>query len=93
MLTVCPFFTHTCIGCCTRVHYTEVFFAEGTRKSVQCSELGGVHLVEVHLQLKLIGGTHTSVQIGGVHLAEVFIKGGFTVLINSIKKKRHIMKN
>ncbi len=39
----------------------------------------GVHLVEVHSQLKSIGGTHKSVQIGSVHLLEVFIKGGFTV--------------
>ena len=37
------FLSHTCIRFCTSVHYTEVFFAEGTRKSVQCSELGGVH--------------------------------------------------
>jgi len=57
----------------------EVFFAEGTKKSVRCSELGGVHYIEVHLQQKSIGGTRTRVQIGGVHYIEVFIKGGFTV--------------
>jgi hypothetical protein len=62
-----------------RVHYTEVFFAEGTKKGVHCSELGGVHYIEVHLQQKSIGGTETRVQIGGVHYIEVFIKGGFTV--------------
>jgi len=36
----CVFFfhTHTCIRCCTRVHYTEVFFTKRSRKNVQCSE-------------------------------------------------------
>ena len=66
-------FMHTC------VHYIEVFSAEGTKKSVHCSELGGVHYIEVYLQQKSIGGTETRVQIGGVHYTEVFIKGGFTV--------------
>jgi len=74
------FHARTRIYFCTRVHYAEVFFAEGTKKSVHCSELGGVHYVEVHLQPKSIGGTETRVQIGGVHLVEVFIKGGFTVV-------------
>ena len=64
---------------CRRVHYIEVFFTEGIKKSVHCSELGGVHYIEVYLQQKLIGGTETRVQIGGVHYREVFIKGGFTV--------------
>ena len=43
------------------------FSAEGTEKSVQCSELGGVHYIEVRLQQKLIGGTVASVQMRGVH--------------------------
>ena len=43
-------FIHTC------VHYIEVFSAEGTKKSVHCSELGGVHYIEAHLQQKSIGG-------------------------------------
>ena len=64
---------HTC------VHYIEVFSAEGTKKSVHCSELGGVHYIEAHLQQKSIGGTKTRVQIGGVHFIEVFINRGFTV--------------
>jgi hypothetical protein len=75
-----------------RVHYTEVFFAEGTKKGVYCSELGGVHYIEVHLQQKSTGGTETRVQIGGVHYIEVFIKGGFTVLnlILVLVKQRNI---
>ncbi len=58
------------------------FFVTGTEKSVHCSELGGVHYIEVHLQQKLIGGTGTSVQTRGVHFIEVFTKGGFTVATN-----------
>ena len=50
-----------------------------TEKSVQCSELGGVHPGEVYLQQKSIGGNETSVQMGGVHYREVFINRGFTV--------------
>ena len=65
-------FIHTC------VHYIEVFSAEGTKKSVHCSELGGVHYIEAHLQQNSIGGTKTRVQIGGVHFIEVFINRGFT---------------
>jgi len=72
-------YTHICY--CRRVHDIEVFFDEGIRKSVHCSELGGVHYIEVYLQQKSIGGTETRVQIGGVHYTEVFIKGGFTVFI------------
>jgi hypothetical protein len=75
-------FIHTHIFCCTCVHYIEVFFAEGTKKSVQCSELGGVHYIEVHLQQKLIGGTDTRVHRGGVHYIEVFTNRGFTVYRN-----------
>ena len=55
-------------------------------KSVQCSELGGVHLAEVYLQQKSIGGTETSVQMGGVHYREVFINRGFTVIPNYERK-------
>jgi hypothetical protein len=73
-------FIHTRILCCRRVHYIEVFFAGGTRKSVHCSELGGVHYIEVYLQQKSIGGTETCVQIGGVHYIEVFTNRGFTVV-------------
>ncbi len=40
----------------TCVHYIEVFPNIGTRKSVHCSELAGVHYIEVNLQQKLIGG-------------------------------------
>jgi hypothetical protein len=58
------------------------FSTERTEKSVQCSELGGVHLAEVHLQQKSIGGTESSVQVGGVHYREVFINRGFTVYYN-----------
>ena len=50
------FYTHMRICYCRRVHYIEVFFTEGIKKSVHCSELGGVHYIEVHLQQKLIGG-------------------------------------
>jgi hypothetical protein len=74
--------THTFYIC---VHYIEVFFAEGTKKSVHCSELGGVHYIEVRLQQKSIGGTEICVQIGGVHYIEVFTNGGFTVIL--IKRK------
>ncbi|CAF4937889.1 unnamed protein product, partial [Rotaria socialis] len=35
-----------------------------TEKSVQCSELGDVHLAQVHLQQKSIGGSEASVQMG-----------------------------
>ena len=56
----------------------EVFFAEGTKKSVHCSELGGAHYIGVHLQQKLIGRTKTCVQIGGVHYIEVFTNRGST---------------
>ena len=66
------------------VHYAEVFCTEMIQKSVQCSELGGVHYVEVQLQQKSIGGTKKPVQTGGVHYAEVFINGGFTVYISKI---------
>lgn len=37
------FFIDTHIFCYTCVHYIEVFFDDGTRNSVHCSELGGVH--------------------------------------------------
>ncbi len=50
-----------------RVHYTEVFFAEGTKKGVHCSELGGVHYIEVHLQQKSIGEIKTRVHIESIH--------------------------
>ena len=62
------------------VHYGEVFFVQGSKKSVQCSELGGVRLIEVQSQQKLRGGTEVRVQMGGVHYIEVFIIGGFTVV-------------
>ncbi len=65
----------------------EVFFAEWTKKSIHCSELGGVHYIEVHLQQKSIGGTETRVQIEGVHYIEVFIKGGFTVMSDKEQDK------
>ncbi len=64
------------------VHYIEVFFAQGTKNHVHCSELGGVHYIEVCLQRKPIGGTETRVQTGGVHYIEVFTNGGFTVIIS-----------
>jgi hypothetical protein len=38
------------------VHYIEVFCTIGTKNSVHCSELGGVHYVKVYLQQKSIGG-------------------------------------
>ncbi len=66
------------------VHCIEVFCIIRTKNSVHCSELGGVHYIEVYLQQKSIGGTETCVQTGGVHYIEVFINGGFTV----IKKSR-----
>ena len=72
-------FTATHIFCFTCVHYIEVFFDEGTRKSVHCSEVGGVHYIEVYLQQKSIGGTERCVHMGGVHYTEVFTNGGFTV--------------
>ena len=52
---------------------------KGTKKSVHCSELGGVHYIEVCLQQKSIGGTEICVQTGGVHYIEVFTNRGFTV--------------
>jgi hypothetical protein len=64
------------------VHYVEVFFTARTENRVHCSELGGVHYIEVCLQQKSIGGTETCVQIGGVHYIEVFTNGGFTVIIS-----------
>lgn len=64
---------------CIYVHYIEVFLTVGTEKSVHCSELGGVHYIEVYLQQKLIGGTGPCVQTRGVHYKEVFTKRGFTV--------------
>ena len=63
------------------VHYVEVFFTARTENRVHCSELGGVHYIEVFLQQKSIGGTETCVQIGGVHYIEVFTDGGFTVFV------------
>ena len=57
----------------------EVFFAEGTKKRVHCSELGCVHYIEDYLQQKSIGGTGTSVQTRGVHYIEVLTNGGYTV--------------
>jgi hypothetical protein len=68
--------------CCTYVHYIEVFFAEGTNKSVHCSELGDVHYIEVRLQQNSIGGAEICVHIGGVHYIEVFTNRGFTVYIS-----------
>ena len=67
------------------------FPTERTKKSVQCSELGGVHLAEVHLQQKSIGGTESSVQVGGVHYREVFINRGFTVVSNISSHKSTIL--
>ena len=64
----------------TFVHYIEVFCDGGTKKSVQCSELGGVHYIEVCLQQKIVGGTGACVHMGGVHYIEVFTKGGYTVV-------------
>jgi hypothetical protein len=58
----------------------EVFSDEGTKNSVQCSELGGVHCIEVCLQQKIVGGTRACVHMGGVHYIEVFTKGGYTVV-------------
>ena len=72
---------HTRLLYCRCVHHREVSFDEGTKKSVHCSELGGVHLAEVYLQQKSIGGTETSVQTGGVHYREMFINIGFTVYV------------
>ena len=43
------------------------FSIVGTENRVHCSELGGVHCIEVYLQQKLIGRTDTCVHIGGVH--------------------------
>ena len=60
-------FIHARILYWTCVHYIEVFLNIGTKKSVHCSELGGVHYIEVNLQQKLIGGTGTCVQTRGVH--------------------------
>jgi hypothetical protein len=60
-------FIHARILYWTSIHYIEVFLNIGTKKSVQCSELGGVHYIEVNLQQKLIGGTGTCVQTRGVH--------------------------
>ena len=54
---------------------------KGTKKSVHCSELGGVHYIEVCLQQKSIGGTEICVQTGGVHYIEVFTNRGLTVYI------------
>ena len=31
------------------VHYREVLSVQGTKKNVQCSELGGVHYIEVFI--------------------------------------------
>ena len=56
------------------------FFTVGTKNCVHCSELGGVHYIEVCLQQKLVGGTETCVQTRGVHYVEVFTNGGFTVV-------------
>ena len=53
---------------------------KGTKKSVHCLELGGVHYIEVYLQQKSIGGTEICVQTGGVHYIEVFTNRGFTVV-------------
>ena len=80
-------FTATHIFCFTCVHYIEVFFDEGTRKSVHCSEVGGVHYIEVYLQQKSIGGTERCVHMGGVHYTEVFTNGGFTVYEINMKYK------
>jgi len=41
LLLACLIYTYVLY--CTCVHYIEVFFAEGIKKSVHCSELGGVH--------------------------------------------------
>ena len=62
------------------VHYVEVSFDEGTKKSVQCSELGGVHYTDGRSQQKSVGGTRGCVHMGGVHFIEVFTKGGLTVV-------------
>ena len=60
-------FIHIRILFCACVHYIEVFSTLGPKKSVHCSELGGVHYIEFNLQQKLIGGTGTCVQTRGVH--------------------------
>ncbi len=65
--------SYTRILYCAYVHYIEVFFVAGTKKSVHCSELGGVHYIEVYLQQKSIGGTRTCVQRRGVHFIEVLL--------------------
>ena len=62
------------------VHYIEAFFTIRTKKSVHCSELRGVHYIEVYLQQKSIGRLGKCVQTGGVHYVEVFTEGGFTVI-------------
>ncbi len=57
------------------VHYIEVFCTIRTKNSVHCSELGGVHYVEVYIYNKNRSGgpRHAFKQ-------EVFINGGFTVI-------------
>ena len=65
----------------TCVHYIEAFFTIRTKKSVHCSELRGVHYIEVYLQQKSIGRLGKCVQTGGVHYVEVFTEGGFTVVL------------
>ncbi len=72
----------------THVHYVEVFFTSRTENRVHCSELGGVHYIEVCLQQKSIGGTETCVQIGGIHYIEVFTNGGFTVYVSECGSER-----
>ena len=63
-----------CLFCCTYINHTEVFFVEVTEKSVHCSDLRGVHYIEICLQQKIVGGP------GEVFKQEVFTNRGSTVI-------------
>ena len=53
------------------VHYIEIFFVEGTKNFVHCSELAGVHYREAHLQLKTTRGDPDMRSNGRCSLTEV----------------------
>jgi hypothetical protein len=66
LIFLSPYFIHERIVRHCVLTLQRFFSTERTEKNVHCSELG-VHLAEVYLQQKSIGGTETSVQTGVVH--------------------------
>ena len=83
------YFIHTYILYCICVHYIEVFSTERTKNRVHCSELRGVHYIEICFQQKTIRSPTIHVQIGGVLWVEVHIKE----VLQSLAFWEHIITN